>query len=61
MERIFQGSARVPRVGERVLAVANFSEDCFGKGAETNTRGRVCSPGEACAVSDLRFVLRQSR
>jgi hypothetical protein len=50
MERIFLGSARVSRAGDCALAIANFFKNCFGKGAETNTRGRVCSPDEERAL-----------
>jgi hypothetical protein len=33
------GSARASRAGDRALAIANFSEDRFGEGAKTSTRG----------------------
>ena len=33
--------ARTPHLGEDVLAIANFYERLFRRGAETSTRGRV--------------------
>jgi hypothetical protein len=50
MERIFLGSARVSRAGDDALVIANFSKDCFGEGAEVNTRGRECSVEEERAL-----------
>ncbi len=41
----FLGSARVSPAGDGALAIANFSKDCFGEGAETSTRG-ACAPPE---------------
>ena len=62
MERIFLGSARVSRVGDCVLAIANFSKGSFRRGRRNeHARARVLSGQEPHSVSDLRFVLRQSR
>jgi hypothetical protein len=44
------GSAGVSRVGDRVLAIVDFSKDCFG---ETRTLPRV-NRGERAEICELR-------
>ena len=46
----FWGAHAPSRAGDDALVIANFSKDCFGEGAEVNTRGRVCSPEEERAL-----------
>jgi hypothetical protein len=60
-DRIYLGSARASRVGDRALAIADFSccassgdEEDFGEGAEISTRG-------ACAPQTFRFAARSTR
>jgi len=60
MERIFLGSARVSRAGERVVVVATFLKIVSARAPKPSRRGDR-SPDEPRAVSDLWFVLRQSR
>ena len=37
------GSARASRAGDRALAIANFSEDCFGEAPKPAREG-ACAP-----------------
>jgi hypothetical protein len=60
-DRSYLGSAPASRVGDRALAIANFSssvrcggEEDFGEGAEISTRG-------ACAPQTFRFAARSTR
>src|SRR2546423_7338255 len=53
------GSARVSRVGDRVLAIVDFSKDCFGetpkRPRETRALLRV-NRGEPVEICELTFT-----
>ena len=50
--KIGLGSARVSRAGERVLAIADFSKDCFGETPKPARETRAL-PGQEIRASTL--------